>query len=427
MTHSGDAEKPSEANARGPSPIGPGNMKLRRQRDNQQWILDYLIKATGRDRHFFYDGRKFPAGTRSYAMIPRQMARAAEHKHKLARSAEDRGHRESALRLYHRAALDYLTGVQAMPFDDDTERLYLHDQLVACFDRIIELSPHKIERFEVPWEGRSLPGVFHHSGRPGAPTILHINGSDSTKELFPDTLDNAYTQRGFNVAVVDGPGQGEATNRKIRITPTNFGPAMSAAVDYLLTRPDVSADTLCCSGFSMGAFFSMKVVAQEPRFKALVTGSASYGSPYATWNQESPHFKRQFMFNTGIADEEEFDRIAEKFVLTAEELANIRCPVLMLHGEFDPMTPLEDAFRVYQGIAGPKEFWLTENDGHSPGSYPHFGGLRALDVMGDWLRDVLAGRLPPAEGILKVISERGDGPYGGASQGFWLPERLQRA
>ena len=33
------------------------NMSLERRRDNQQWMLDWMVKNTGRDRGFFYDTR----------------------------------------------------------------------------------------------------------------------------------------------------------------------------------------------------------------------------------------------------------------------------------------------------------------------------------------------------------------------------------
>jgi hypothetical protein len=61
------------------------------------------------------------------------------------------------------------------------------------------------------------------------------------KELFPDALDNAYVTRGCNVAVVDGPGQGEAIMRKIRITPDNFAPAMICAIHAVLEAARGSA------------------------------------------------------------------------------------------------------------------------------------------------------------------------------------------
>lgn len=404
---------------------GPGNMKLVRQRDNQQWILDYFVKTTGRDRQFFYDGRRLPAGTKSYAMIPRQMARLARHKEGLAKAAEARGHRETALRLYHKAALDYHLGQHALPYDDHPEKIYLHGKLVETFGKVIELSPRRIERFEVDWEGKKLPGLFYaaDTGKP-APTVLHISGLDSPKELYPDAIENPYTIRGFNIAIVDGPGQGESALRKTRNHPDAFPSAMKAVLDDLLKRPDVDAGRLGCLGFSMGTFWALQLASQEPRIKAVATAAGCYGPQYG-FQQDSPHFKKQFMYMTGITDEDEFDGLAERYVLSDTELANVKCPVVILHGEYDPLNPLEDAFRVYEGIAGPKEFWLTENDAHSPGNYPHLGGLRAFDVLIDWFGDVFNGIRPPEGGQLKVLKERsGIAHYGKPVEGFWLPERL---
>ena len=46
-----------------------------RRRDSQQWMLDWLVKTTGREQNFAYDERKFPPDVKSYAMIPRIMER----------------------------------------------------------------------------------------------------------------------------------------------------------------------------------------------------------------------------------------------------------------------------------------------------------------------------------------------------------------
>jgi dienelactone hydrolase len=406
---------------------GPGNMHLERQRDNQQWLLDYLVRTTGRDRQFFYDGRKFPPGTRSYAMIPHQMERLGRHKETLARAADEHGHHETALDLFQRAAVDNHFAQHALPYDDHPEKLYLYDKLLACFDRVIALSPRPIERIEIPWEGHRLGALFYPAPTTGrAPTILHINGMDVPKEVFPHALANPYTARGFNALVVDGPGQGIANIRKTRITPDNHTQAMQAAIDYVVTRPDVDPDRIGVVGFSMGSYWSMRLAAADPRVKAVAGGAACYGPQLGIFQQASPHFKKQFMYMAGIHDEAEFDRFAEGFVLSDEHLAAVTCPVLMLVGEFDPLCPLTDAWRVYQKLSCPKEFWLSENDGHTPFQYPHLGGLEAFPVFSDWIRDVLARGLPAGHERKVVLHEdAGAGPYGPAVGGFWLPERLE--
>jgi pimeloyl-ACP methyl ester carboxylesterase len=408
-----------------PTEPGAGNMKLPRNRDNQQWLLDYLVKTTGRDRQYFYDERKFPAGTRSYAMIPKKMEKQARHKRDLARAAEAAGHPETALRLYQKAAGDYHFAHHALPYDDHPEKLYLYGQLRECFDKVIDLSPLRMERVEIDWEGHQLDGILYLAEQQPAPTVLHINGMDMVKELLPDPIDNPYLGRNMNCLVIDGPGQGAATVRKTRVTPDNFARAMKAALDYLDSRPDVPSKDVVCVGISMGTFWGMQLAAQDPRVKAIATHGGCYGPQYAIFQQASPHFKRQFMFMSGITDEAEFDAVAECYFLSQDELASISIPVLFLHGEYDALCPLDEAMRVYGNLPGPKEFWLTEDDGHTPGIHPHLGELPAVTAMADWLRDVLAGQLPPVGGRLKVLGERsGVGPYGDDVKGFLLPERL---
>lgn len=408
-----------------PEPPGPGNMALPRQRDNQLWLLDYLVKTTGRDRQFFYDERRFPAGTRSYAMIPRKMEQQARHKRDLARSAEAHGHRETAAKLYQKAAGDYHFAHHALPYDDHPEKIYLHRQLRECFDKFIELSPVRIERLAVPWEGHVLDGVIYLADQQPAPTILHINGMDMVKELLPDPFDNPYPARGLNCVVVDGPGQGHSTVHKIRLTRDNFPSAMKAVLDVISRRPEVDSGQIACAGISMGTFWGIQLASQEPRIRAIATHGGCYGPQRSIFQQCSPHFKRQFMFMTGVTDEARFDKLAEDFYLTEEELQAVQCPVLFLHGEYDPLCPLPDAVRAYDTLRSPKEFWLTEDDAHTPGIHPHLGELPAVTAMADWLRDVLDGKLPPESGRLKVLGERsGRGPYEAEVEGFYLQDRL---
>jgi pimeloyl-ACP methyl ester carboxylesterase len=425
MTDRQDAPPQPDGTPWPPGEPGPGNMGLPRHRDNQQWILDHLVKTTGRDRQFFYDDRRLPAGTRSYAMIPRKTERQARHKRDLARHAEASGHRETAVRLYQKAAADYHVAHHALPYDDHPEKLYLYSQLRACFDKVIELSPRPLERLAIDWDGRTLDGVLALADRQPAPTVLHINGMDMVKELLPDPLDNPYTARGMNCVIVDGPGQGASTVGKIRVTPDNVAPAMQAVLDQIGARPEVDADRIACVGISMGTFWGLQLAARDDRIKAVATHGGCYGPQRAIFQQASPHFKRQFMYMAGIPDEAAFDRVAERYVLSRDELAAVRCPVLFLHGEYDPLCPLDEAFRVYGNLGGPKEFWLTEDDGHTPGVHPHLGDLPAVTAMADWVRDVLAGTVPPREGRLKVLAEHtGLGQYGDEVAGFLLPERL---
>ncbi len=402
------------------------NMSLERRRDGQQWMLDWMVKTTGRDRGFFYDVRTLPPSVKSYAMIPREMEKQARHKETLARAAEEHGHFITARELYQKAVIDYHWGQHALPHDDDQEKIYLYGKLTECFDKVIQYSQSPMERVEIAWEGKSLPAIWYGNGKeePG-PTVFFCNGMDVVKELFPDPLNNPFVARGMNVLVMDGPGQGGSNLRKIRITPDNWQRAGKTALDYLETRPEVDPARIAAVGFSMGSYWQMSLAAQDRRIKAVATGAACYGAKRGIFEMDSPHFKKIFMYMAGIHDEDEFDRMANKIALTREEISSIKAYCLMVVGEYDSMTPLEEAVKIFEGLNCPKEFWLTENDAHTPFLYPHLGGYPAFHAMADWLLDALEGR-KPSDLNRKVVlhPDRGRGQYGREAPGFFLPERL---
>jgi len=403
------------------------NMSLERRRDNQQWMLDWMVKTTGRDRGFFYDTRTLPPSVKSYVMIPREMEKQARHKETMAKAAEEHGHLRTARELYHRAAVDYHWAQHALPYDDHPEKIYLYGKLTECFDKVVKHSPTPMERVEIPFEGKSCPAIWYGTGQKGpAPTIFFCNGMDVVKELFPDPLGNPFVARGMNVLVMDGPGQGGSNLRKIRITPDSWQRAGKLALDYLETRTEVDPKRIGAVGFSMGCYWQMSLAARDRRIKAIATGAACHGAKRGIFELCSPHFKKVFMYMADIHDEDAFDEMVDQMALTKEEIASITAANLMVVGEYDPMTPLKEAVEIFEGLRGPKEFWLTENDAHTPFLYPHLGGYPAFNAMADWLLDTLEGR-KPANLNRKVVlhADRGHGVYGPNAPGFFLPERLQ--
>src|SRR5579862_1377409 len=103
-----DARTDGQPRLDGKGPLS-GSLQLERHRDNQQWMLDYMIKSTGREQNFEYDGRRFPAEARSYRQIPRVMHKTGAHQEALAQAAEAHGHVETARELYYEASETYRT------------------------------------------------------------------------------------------------------------------------------------------------------------------------------------------------------------------------------------------------------------------------------------------------------------------------------
>src|SRR3990167_2537804 len=148
-----------------------------RRRDNQQWMLDWMVKTTGRVQNFANETRALPPEVKSYRMIPRVTAKHGRRQEEMARAAEKAGHRETACELYWRATEHYIESQHAIFHDDDNEKIYLHGNVLHC-----------------------VPGVKK------APAVLFCPGMDMTKESYMMPGQEPYVARGFNCLHIDGPG-----------------------------------------------------------------------------------------------------------------------------------------------------------------------------------------------------------------------------
>jgi pimeloyl-ACP methyl ester carboxylesterase len=400
---------------------------VERRRDNQQWLLDYLVKTTGRVQNFGNDERQLPAEVKSYAMIPRVLQKHAQQQEQIAQRAAAAGHTESARDLYWRATQTYVEAQHAIFEDDDPEKSYLHGKVLECYDRLIETSDYPLERVEIPWGEHRLQGLLHLlPDRRRAPTILLVPGMDMTKESLPSPLDNLFLKRGVHVLALDGPGQGMSNLRKIRVDADNYADAGRAALDYLAARPEVDADQIALLGLSMGSYWAPLIASRDPRVKACASAHACYGDKTSMFEQASPRFKQVFMYMAGIHDEAEFDRMAARMTLVGRA-RDIACPMLMITGEYDPLCPIEEGVRVYDEVQAPKELWVFENEFHRVTNSKALGGAAVHGFMVDWLKDAMAGRFQSGYRREVLIPQRGLGPYHPDGTPIFLPGRANAA
>lgn len=413
---------------RPPAPDRTGTVRQERRRDGQQWLLDWMVKTTGRTINFAYDQREVPPEVKTYRQIPRAMEKVARHQEAIARAAEAAGNRASACELYHRACHSYHVGQHAIFVDDHPDKLYLHGKLLECFQGVARTADYRIERVEIPWEGVQIQANFHVvPDARSAPTVLLIPGMDLTKEMYPDPTSNIFVRRGLNVLCVDGPGQGTSNLRKIRLTADNHERATSACVDWLAARPEVDAARIGAFGISMGSYWSNRLAARDPRVKAIASYAANYGTKRAIFEEASPRFKQVFMYMTGVHDEAAFDRLVEPMHLFGYG-PRVKCFSLMVLGEYDPLCHLEEGLAYFEEVAGPKELWVVENEYHVPRLGPAFGGASPDGFMAHWLWEALTDRKPRDLNRVVFVRDRtGPGPYGPPLAGVtdvYLPRRL---
>jgi pimeloyl-ACP methyl ester carboxylesterase len=364
-----------------------------RRRDDQSWIFDWIVQETGQVQNWDRpESRGLPREVRNYAMIPKHVGRQGLHREAVARAAEKAGHTQTAIAAYQQAIMSYHTAQHSIYTDDSEEKIRWYGRLAACFERIVALSKNPMERIEVPWEGNEIQVAYSPlpAGQQQAPCLIIVPGMDDVKERAVFTFSGLCRERGLHMLAMDGPGQGASNLRKIRITADNYERAVSSVIDYVTTRPEVDPDNILLLGMGTGSLWAIRAAAHDSRFRAVAAGpSTVFGDVTAAFEQVSPRYKRVYMYMAGIHDEDEFDEQVASRLTTFGVGKHITCPALLVQGEYDPMSPLEDGMQLFEDLAGPKEFWILE-DGVHGGTISHIGlgNLKGAPFMVDWLAGV---------------------------------------
>ena len=397
--------------------------KLRTQRDNQQWMLDLALNMRGRVQNFERDDLEVPAGkrARNYRMLPKVWREAAARHEALARRAAAMGANEAATYHYDHAIESYRMAQHPIFFDDHPVKIELCRKLDEMVDRRSKVASYPIERVEVPFDGRKTISCLLHllPDRRKAPVVIYVPGMDQTKEVFPRAFHNIALSRGFHVIAMDGPGQGNSNIQKIRAVKDNYERAGAAVISYLMKRPEVDPKKIAIYGISMGSYWSLRLSSYDHRAAAVVSAVACFNPNNTIFTQSSPRFKQMFMYMAGYDNEEKFDEEVAKGMTVRGYLGKVRCPTLLVTGEFDPLCPLEDAVEAFADLKVSKEMWVFENQYHPLWGLSNLGGLDTHDYVFDWLKLLFSGkRVPSRRGRVAYIREGGDGPWGRCD---WTP------
>jgi dipeptidyl aminopeptidase/acylaminoacyl peptidase len=395
--------------------------KLRTQRDNQQWMLDLALNLRGRVQNFERDDLEVPKRVRNYRMIPKAWREAAERHEELAKRAHDRGYKPTAALHYDHAIEAYRMAQHPIFFDDHPVKIYLMKKMAEMVDRRSEVAAYPIERVEVPFDdGKTISCLLHLlPDRRKAPCVIYVPGMDQTKEVFPKAQRNIAAERGFHVIAIDGPGQGNSNIQKIRAVGDNYERAGARVIDYLLGRKEIDASKIAIYGISMGSYWSLRLSSYDHRAAAVVSAVACFNPNNTIFTQSSPRFKQMFMYMAGMDDEEEFDDKVARHMTVRGYMEKVKCPALLVTGEYDPLCPLEDAVEAFEDLKVPKEMWVFENQFHPLWGLSNLGGADAHEYVFDWLSTVLLGKgIAKNHRRIAYIREGGDGPFGECD---WIP------
>jgi alpha-beta hydrolase superfamily lysophospholipase len=310
------------------------------------------------------------------------------------------GRRLSAGAKYGRAATYYITA-ERMQNRHFEPRRRAYSRMLESFARYIELAELKCQRVEIPYQGKTLAGLFvpaERSDRSPAPCIAFFNGLDSTKEMiFGSRIGQELSRRGISTLMVDQPGVGEALRLNDLRAIVEAEVWAGACVDALERRPDVDRDFLGVCAWSLGGYFAPRAAAFEKRFKLCVAWGANFNwgelqkrRADREGDRPVPHYWAHVQWVWGKESFDEFMAFAPRITLE-NCIDKITVPFLVTHGSNDRQIPREYAVAQYErAVNSPKRElkWFTPREG----GVEHVSAdnnENARDYIADWIAETL--------------------------------------
>ena len=263
---------------------------------------------------------------------------------------------------------------------------------------------------------------------PKRPTLLVLNGGDSTNEEMVHWLGFAAVARGWNCMTFEGPGQWSALqlNPGLLMRP-DYEIPVKAVVDYLVQRDDVEPEKIALYGLSLGALLAARTAAFEKRLRACIcdglvvdvyeawhavwprvlqnTPSRIFDIVFALLEKMSPQLRgltNRFRWMLGVSKPHEIIEAWRPYNI--KDIApRIHCPLLALYGEAELAQSNErvalSALRFIKGLSCPVTIRIFEFDEGWAASHCQVGALAPMQALVfDWL-DKALGENEPEPGL----------------------------
>lgn len=192
----------------------------------------------------------------------------ADRLHALASQFE--GQKVSAKEIYFRASNYYRTACFFLDAKKDrTDCLAIWQKSVDAFRKGIASDP-SISTVQIPYEQTTLPGYLIKSKTSHAPLLIIQTGFDGTAEELYFEAGLAAHQRGYNVLLFEGPGQGEVIKKQDLPFRYDWEKVVTPVVDFALQFDFIDQKKIALLGISMGGYLAARAAAFEHRLAACI-------------------------------------------------------------------------------------------------------------------------------------------------------------
>ncbi len=174
-----------------------------------------------------------------------------------------------------RASNYYRTSEFFLP-PNDARKLKVYDRHVVAFEKALTELRIRHTIFNIPYEQGAMK-TYYFEGENDKPLVIVCGGYDSTNTESYFWIGRALIDRGYSVAMFEGPGQSAMLRHfNIKFTPDWHKP-VGKVIDFLSsTDPSIQSRKKILLGISLGGTLVGRAAAFEPR----IDGIAIFGGPF---------------------------------------------------------------------------------------------------------------------------------------------------
>ncbi len=330
------------------------------------------------------------------------------------------GHKISAREAFFRASGYYRNAGFFLDIDPDDPRSFqTWKRSRDCFMKAADLSEGLIKPVRIPFENTSLPAYLCLVDSSGAkrPLLIVHTGFDGTGEELYFEVGRAAIDRGYNVLIFEGPGQGEMIRAQKMPFRHNWETVVTPVVDFAMNLSEVDTERIALMGISFGGYLAPRAAAFEHRIAACIANGGLYDFN-AIMRQRAPPeideilsdenasrefdmYIREFMNQSrtagaklghgmlvfGADTPSEYYRMVEPYNLR-EVAPLIKCPTLVVDSDADTMLAGQ-AKPLYDALTCPKEFLLFTTE-EGAGLHCQMGAVMiSNERIFNWLDEVM--------------------------------------
>ena len=250
-----------------------------------------------------------------------------------------------------------------------------HEKAVECRNLALPHLDPPGERVEIPYDGATLYGNLRKpTGVAKPPVVVMCMGMDSAKEEMASN-EYHFLRRGIATLAFDGPGQGEA-EYDIPICPEYERP-VGAVIDTIEGRDDIDGDRLGVWGVSFGGYYAPRAAAFDKRIKACISisGPFDFGE---VLDHRGTH--EVFTVRSHSSSDDEAFAVAKRVTLVGAA-NNITCPLYVVGGSLDVLTPPEEQRRLAEEASGETICQIIEGGNHCANNFRYKYSPQTADWM----------------------------------------------